>query len=106
MSLNAIIGATIILPLIGGLVGFVSPRKSAIIAIGSVALSFLGALALLAFTAEPIIYRWEWLPGFLLGILVDKISMLMIALVTFISLLVFIFSSGYMHDDEGIHQPK
>lgn len=104
MSLNAIIGATIILPLIGGLFGFVSPRKSAIIAIGSVALSFLGALALLAFTAEPIIYRWEWLPGFLLGILVDKISMLMIALVTFISLLVFIFSSGYMHDDKGIHR--
>ena len=49
------------------------------------------------------VYTWMVSDGihFEVGFLVDKLTALMITVVTFVSLMVHIYSIGYMHDDPG-----
>ena len=49
------------------------------------------------------IYRWATVGGLNMevGFLVDRLTALMITVVTFVSLMVHIYTIGYMHDDDG-----
>ncbi|NJN45815.1 MAG: NADH-quinone oxidoreductase subunit L, partial [Candidatus Competibacteraceae bacterium] len=79
-------------------------------AIGGVAVSFLLSLVVLKHIAidgaEPFngaIYTWLAVEGVRLeiGFLVDSLTALMMTVVTFVSLMVHIYTIGYMHDDDG-----
>jgi NADH-quinone oxidoreductase subunit L len=83
-------------------------RLAAGLAIGSMSISLL--LALIAFghalghpELEYVNFRWlqfgsEWLK---LGWLLDPLTAVMLVMVTFVGLLIFIFSAGYMAHDEN-----
>jgi NADH-quinone oxidoreductase subunit L len=49
------------------------------------------------------VYSWMTIGQvrFEIGFLIDKLSALMMAVVTFVSLMVHIYTIGYMHDDDG-----
>ena len=49
------------------------------------------------------VYTWMVSDGvhFQIGFLIDRLSSMMMAVVTFVSLMVHIYSIGYMHDDAG-----
>ncbi len=111
----------IIPPLAGtillGFFGKMMPRKAAgILACGAILLSF--AVALAAFieyvraggvSPEPygahvgVLAPWLAIPGFELNLSfqADALSLLMALTVTFVSFLIFVYSSGYMAHDEG-----
>ena len=88
------------------------PRRipAASLAIGSMAVSFLLSIAALAHvlarhTAIPEVFnfRWfqfgnEWLQ---LGWMLDPLTAVMLVMVTFVGLLIFIYSTGYMEHDEN-----
>ncbi len=80
------------------------------VTIAGVAVSLL--LALLVFkhmvidgaaTYNASVYTWAVSDGirFEVGFLVDKLTALMLVVVTFVSLMVHIYTIGYMHDDPG-----
>ncbi len=80
------------------------------IAIGLVAVSFVLSLkfflAFLYGAAQPInqtLYQWASFAGIdiQVGFLVDSLTAMMMLVVTFVSLMVHIYSIGYMHDDNG-----
>jgi NADH-quinone oxidoreductase subunit L len=88
-------------------------RFAASLAIGSMGMSFLLALCALAHTlsssghGEPAIevfnfpwlqYGSEWLK---LGWMLDPLTAVMLVMVTFVGLLIFIYSTGYMSHDEN-----
>ncbi|MGD8742873.1 MAG: NADH-quinone oxidoreductase subunit L [Granulosicoccaceae bacterium] len=52
------------------------------------------------------VYTWMVSDGirFEIGFLVDKLTALMLVVVTFVSLMVHIYTIGYMHDDEGYNR--
>lgn len=76
---------------------------------GSVALSFL--LSLIIFKAVALdgavlnenIYLWAEVDSIKMqfGFLIDNLSVLMMVVVTFVSLMVHVYTIGYMHDDSG-----
>ncbi|TXH69693.1 MAG: NADH-quinone oxidoreductase subunit L [Thiothrix sp.] len=76
---------------------------------GSVALSFL--LSLIVFKAVALdgailnenVYLWAEVDSIKMqfGFLIDNLSVLMMVVVTFVSLMVHIYTIGYMHDDPG-----
>ncbi len=75
-----------------------------------VAVSFLLSLVVLRHHvfngAEPYngpVYTWMMIEGLRLevGFLVDNLTAVMISTVTFVSLMVHIYTIGYMHDDDG-----
>jgi len=49
------------------------------------------------------VYRWAEMGGFYLevGFLIDRLTVLMMTVVTFVSLCVHVYTIGYMHDDDG-----
>jgi len=49
------------------------------------------------------VYRWASMGGvyFEVGFLVDRLTVLMMTVVTFVSLCVHVYTIGYMHDDDG-----
>ncbi len=49
------------------------------------------------------VYTWAVVDGLTMeiGFLVDRLSALMMAVVTFVSLCVHVYTIGYMHDDPG-----
>jgi len=80
------------------------------VAILGVAVSCVLSLYVLkryAFDAEPVfnqaVYTWMISDGlrFEVGFLVDRLTAMMMAVVTFVSLMVHIYTVGYMHDEEG-----
>ena len=80
------------------------------VAILGVAVSCVLSLYVLkryAFDAEPVfnqaVYTWMVSDGlrFEVGFLVDRLTAMMMAVVTFVSLMVHIYTVGYMHDEEG-----
>jgi NADH-quinone oxidoreductase subunit L len=97
--------------LIAGLFGRRIGRAGAHwVTIVGVAISF--ALSLVAFKTlvldggEPYngtVYRWASMGGvyFEVGFLVDRLTVLMMTVVTFVSLCVHVYTIGYMHDDDG-----
>jgi NADH-quinone oxidoreductase subunit L len=74
-----------------------------------VAISFVLSLVVLksqlggAPTYNESVYEWAALGGwhFEVGFLVDHLTALMMAVVTFVSLCVHVYTIGYMHDDDG-----
>lgn len=101
MTSTAIILSVIMLtPLLGGLLSFFS-RKS-IASILGVAVSF-GASLMLVFGNVEWSARFSWMPGVELGWRLDGMSLILIALVLFVSLLVHVFSTGYMSMED---QPR
>ncbi|MFC5271952.1 NADH-quinone oxidoreductase subunit L [Adhaeribacter terreus] len=86
------------------------PRYGDWFAILTASISFVFALGIFSFTwnGPPLHFRWNWFSlgestgasHFTAGILLDSLAGIMLVLVTFISLLVQIFSVSYMHGDK------
>ena len=106
---------TVLAPLIGallaGLFGRQIGRSGAhwvtILGVGiAFVLSLIAVKHIAIDGAEPFngsVYTWMISDGvrFEVGFLVDKLTVLMMAVVTFVSLMVHIYTIGYMHDDPG-----
>jgi NADH-quinone oxidoreductase subunit L len=103
--------APLLASIVAGLFGQqIGRRGSHSITIGAVATSF--ALSLIVFARHvfgdvPIfnetIYTWLQSGGirFEIGFLIDNLTALMMVVVTFVSLMVHVYTIGYMHDDPG-----
>lgn len=80
--------------------------------IAGVALAFVLSVVTLyaviqdGFRFEETIYEWMVVGGIKMevGFLVDSITAMMMCVVTFVSLMVHIYTIGYMHDDEGYNR--
>jgi NADH-quinone oxidoreductase subunit L len=106
-----IVLAPLLAAILAGLFGRVIGRAGAhSVTIAAVALSFaLSAWVLWqmlvrgAPTFNGPVYSWLITDGFdmQLGFLVDRLTALMMTVVTFVSLMVHIYTVGYMHDDDG-----
>ena len=106
---------TVLMPLIASIVAGlfgakIGRERSHQITIAAVGLSFLISLYLLInslgddFQIQNYnLYSWA-IVGNLhmdIGFLIDRLSLLMMVVVTFVSLMVHIYTIGYMHDDPG-----
>ena len=105
-----IVLAPLLAAIAAGLFGKVIGRAGAHHAtIGGVGLSFLLSAWVLwqqvggAPTADFSVYTWMVSDGlkFEVGFLVDRLSALMITVVTFVSLMVHVYTIGYMAEDPG-----
>ena len=106
-----IVLAPLIAAIVAGLAGRVVGRQGAhAITIGAVGLSFvLSAYTLWQMLVgrlgvyDGTVYQWFVTDGFQLqiGFLIDRLSALMMTVVTFVSLMVHVYTVGYMHDDAG-----
>jgi NADH-quinone oxidoreductase subunit L len=99
--------AAIVAGLFGSLIGRNAAHWVTILAVGT---SFLMSFILLInsiygefYTENYTLYTWG-ISGDLrmeIGFLVDRLTLLMMVVVTFVSLMVHIYTIGYMHDDPG-----
>ncbi len=87
---------------------FVSRRGSHVITIALVAVSFVGSVITLfqtlnGHTYDGVLYTWTVIgtTPLQLGFLIDNLSSLMMVVVTGVSLMVHIYTIGYMADDPG-----
>ena len=113
MSMQQIYLAIPLLPLLAavivGLFGKMLPRAAAhIVTIAGVAISFVLSVYVLkdAMVSAPYnetVYSWLKSGNFAfeIGFLIDRLSAMMMVVVTFVSLMVHIYTIGYMHDDKG-----
>jgi NADH-quinone oxidoreductase subunit L len=103
--------APLVAAIIAGLFGRIIGRAGAhSITIAAVALSCgLSAYVLYKFVAEGMapfngsVYTWLVSDGLKMevGFLIDHLSAMMMVVVTFVSLMVHVYTIGYMHDDDG-----
>ena len=99
--------AAIITGLFGKQVGRAGAHWLTILGVGlSCALSFVVLYQMVWGGAAPeniSVYTWAVTDGLRMevGFLVDRLSVLMMCVVTFVSLMVHIYTIGYMHDDPG-----
>jgi NADH-quinone oxidoreductase subunit L len=107
--------AIVLAPLFGAIIAGLFGRKigragAHWVTILGVAISFLLSLVVLRHHvlegAEPYngtVYTWMVIEGIRMeiGFLVDNLTAVMIATVSFVSLMVHIYTIGYMHDDDG-----
>jgi NADH-quinone oxidoreductase subunit L len=103
--------APLLASIIAGLFSKQIGRRGAhTITIAAVALSFalsLVVFAHIAISGAPVynaeLYTWMVSGGlhFEIGFLIDNLTLLMMLVVTFVSLMVHIYTIGYMHDDPG-----
>ncbi|MDW7731919.1 MAG: F420H2 dehydrogenase subunit FpoL [Methanolobus sp.] len=81
------------------------PTGGAIIPIAAIAtscvISLLITLNLLQNPEEVIIQSYSWFSILNLGILIDPLAAVMLSMVTFVSLLIHIYSTGYMSHDKA-----
>jgi NADH-quinone oxidoreductase subunit L len=106
-----IVLAPLFAAMVAGLFGHKIGRKGAhSITIGAVGMSCLLSFYVLHRMywggAEPeniSVYTWAVTDGLRMevGFLVDRLTVLMMAVVTFVSLMVHVYTIGYMHDDPG-----
>ncbi|OYY05333.1 MAG: NADH-quinone oxidoreductase subunit L, partial [Mehylophilales bacterium 35-46-6] len=113
MTMQQIYLAIPLLPLLAavviGLFGKVLPRAAAhIVTIVGVAISFVLSVYVLkdAFVSPPYnetVYSWLKSGNFSfeIGFLIDRLSAMMMVVVTFVSLMVHIYTIGYMAEDKG-----
>ncbi|WP_299821105.1 NADH-quinone oxidoreductase subunit L [uncultured Pontibacter sp.] len=107
----------LLLPLLGFAVlylfGRKLPRRGDWLGISLTAAAFILSVWLFTQTWNTATYHsrtsWFSIPSnfvsdFTAGILLDNLTVLMLVIVTFISLLVQLFSVGYMHGDKGYHR--
>ena len=74
------------LPLMGGLIAYIIPSKSGVISSSFLSITtILGVYYLSYFQGVLWAFQFEWLPGYLLGLSVDKSSAILILLVSLIS---------------------
>ena len=106
---------TLLAPLAGSIVAGLGQNRlpqhiADKIATGLLALSFLGALWLADWyiiagnpQTDSLLYTWLDFPGLSvkLGFWLDALSVLMLVIVTFVSLLVHIYAVGYMQGEKG-----
>jgi NADH-quinone oxidoreductase subunit L len=102
-----------LLPLVGAvLAGFLGPRLGRSFAHSVTILGVLGAFILSAFVFQDVlagktfngsVYTWLVTGGirFEVGFLVDSLTATMMLVVTFVSLMVHIYTIGYMAEDDG-----
>jgi NADH-quinone oxidoreductase subunit L len=103
--------APLVAAIVAGLFGRVIGRAGAhSITIAAVALSFgLSMYVLYEFLAEGMapfngsVYTWLVSDGLKMevGFLIDHLSAMMMVVVSFVSLMVHVYTIGYMHDDDG-----
>ncbi len=99
--------ACIIAGLFGKSIGKVGAHSITILGVAiSCALSFEVLYKILFAGMAPFngtVYTWMLSDGLHMevGFLIDRLSALMMAVVTFVSLMVHIYTIGYMHDDDG-----
>ncbi len=94
---------------LAGLAGRQIGRRGAhLVTIAGVALSFALSLvvlrqALAGVVFDETIYTWMVSDGirFEIGFLIDRLTAVMISVVTFVSLMVHVYTIGYMHEDPG-----
>lgn len=105
-----IVFAPLLGSLIAGLLGKVIGRRNThLTTIGLMICSLIAAIILAkkvlidGQTYNGVMYHWliNSRYAFNIGFLIDPLSSLMILIVTFVSLLVHIYTIGYMHDDPG-----
>ena len=113
LTMQQIYLAIPLLPLLAaiviGLFGKQLPRAAAhIVTIAGVAVSFALSVYVLkdAFVSQPYnetVYSWLKSGNFTfeIGFLIDRLSAMMMVVVTFVSLMVHIYTIGYMHEDKG-----
>ncbi len=102
MMAELLILSTLLLPLLGGISGItVLKKQSQNQTVIFPLLSFISAVGLLVIWGTPVKYQTEWLPGVTVGIHIDKVSVVLLVLVTFVSLLVHLFSGTYMGKEAG-----
>jgi NADH-quinone oxidoreductase subunit L len=105
----AIVLAPLVGAIVAGLGGRIVGRAGAHwVTILGVAVSFGLSLVVLRQSLEGVtfngsVYTWMVSEGvrFEVGFLVDRLTALMITVVTFVSLMVHVYTIGYMHDDPG-----
>lgn len=99
--------AAIVVGLFGRRLGRAGAHWTTILAVG---LSFVLSLLVLQHLywggGEPVnysVYTWAVIDGLRMevGFLIDRLTALMMVVVTFVSLMVHIYTIGYMHDDPG-----
>lgn len=113
MSISNILLLIPMLPLFAaavvGLFGRKMPRPNAhYITVGAVGVAFLLSAhvfnqTLHGFTLNETVYRWlsSGPINFEVGFLIDNLTAMMMVVVTFVSLMVHIYTIGYMHEDPG-----
>jgi NADH-quinone oxidoreductase subunit L len=113
MSMFKILLLIPMLPLIAaaivGLFGRKMPRHNAhYITVGAVGVAFLLSAYVLnqtlhGFTLNETVYRWlsSGPINFEVGFMIDNLTAMMMVVVTFVSLMVHIYTIGYMHEDPG-----
>ena len=102
-----------LLPLLGAvLAGFLGPRLGRAFAHSVAILGVTAAFALSCLVFQDVqggktfneaIYTWLVTDGikFEIGFLIDSLTVLMMLVVTFVSLMVHVYTIGYMAEDEG-----
>ncbi|MEC7030536.1 MAG: NADH-quinone oxidoreductase subunit L [Pseudomonadota bacterium] len=111
MGINSMAILGLLSPLVGALVSRMSHQQVALAkvsTIGGVLVSWLVSLALFrdaAFISSAIdLYQFSWLDAFgyrlEIGFWLDALSLMMMVIITSVSLLVHIYSIGYMQGDE------
>ena len=104
VPLAPLVGA-LIAGLLGSIIGRVWTHR---VTIALMALSFAASLwifraVLNGYAADESVYTWLSVGAvrFEVGFLIDRLSALMMVVVTFVALMVHIYTIGYMHDDPG-----
>lgn len=95
--------------IVAGLFGRLVGRSGAhVVTIAGVAISFIASVlvfqdVLAGHTFNGTVYTWMTLGNlhFEVGFLVDALTAMMMLVVTFVSLMVHVYTIGYMHDDPG-----
>lgn len=101
------LAGALIAGLLGPWIGRTGAHWAAILSVGASFLLSLVAFKHIVFDGGPVfndaVYTWMAVGDlkFQIGFLVDPLTVLMMTTVTFVSLLVHIFTIGYMHDDPG-----
>ncbi|MEO9485058.1 MAG: NADH-quinone oxidoreductase subunit L [Ekhidna sp.] len=95
-----LINALLFMPLVGGGISFFIKSRAGLPSTIGVSISLLISIYLLVSDVE-FVTSLEWLPEYRMNMLVDKVSLLLIFLVTLISMLIHVFSKEYMKDDDG-----
>ena len=101
------LGAAILAGLFGRLIGRTLSSAVTIAGVAGALLLSLQVLRQLMFEGAPVyndtVYTWLVTDGIRMqvGFLVDRLTVLMMVVVTFVSLCVHVYTIGYMHDDDG-----
>ncbi|MFM1887562.1 MAG: hypothetical protein RL026_2719 [Pseudomonadota bacterium] len=101
------LAASIVAGLFGRWVGRGGAAAVTILGVAASLLLSLQVFNQLVFQGAPVyndaVYTWLVTDGINIsvGFLVDKLTVLMMVVVTFVSLCVHVYTMGYMHDDEG-----